>query len=286
MAPRVVVPVDTWSVIRQELDRVAPQEAVVLPLVSLVRNAGAPHPCVTTDLEHLDGVVLAQAIPVPPSLQRNTSVHVSALPGADAWLDARVEAAVREAPSLRSAAYLHSHPFATGDTSPSGPDIQGHMKPMLRKKTEEGLRVSLSFIACRARMTAEGWLLRVFACTPGQTVVDLGTTEVVNVSHPWVRLARLPHGRHRGMRGTLRRWRRAAFEARLPVAVDDLMDGWVRVRVNAGGHRTLVALLGHASAQVEHLFWVNGAASPVSWPVHDAPSVVLQRVVQMSQVAA
>ncbi len=271
MTTRVLVPADTWSVVVDELDRVAPREGVLVPLVSLVRRPSAPHPCIPAGLAELEAVVVAHAVPVPPDLQRGSAVHVAALPGADAWLDARVDEAMRRMPALRAAAYLHSHPFATGDTRPSSPDVHGHMEPMRRAKEREGLLASFSLIACRAH--GGGWILRAFACTADRPTVDLGVATVVDEAHPRVREARMPHARHRGLRGTLRRWRRAAAQAGLPSTVDDLMDGWVRLRIHARG-RTLVALAGHASASVEHVFLVDGAR-PCAWPARlDAPTAM------------
>jgi hypothetical protein len=254
MGPTVVVAQDTWSTITQELDRVSPREGVVLPLVSLVRGPQAPHPCGPTHLHQLAGLVLADAVLLPPALQRNTPAHVAALRGADDHVNQDAQRRLRHAPCLRTAAYLHSHPFASGHTWPSGGDIHGHMVPLLRRNTLAGLHASFSLIACRD-VRPGGWVLQAFAMGDAETVVDLGTVQTVAQDHPWVLAARLPSLRLRGVRGAMRRWRKAARAAGSTVLADDLMDGWMRLRVPLPSG-TLAALLEPLHATTAHAFHI------------------------------
>ena len=154
------------------------------------------------------------------------------------------------------------------------------------QKMAEGLHVSFSFIACRSRTVAEPWLLRVFACTPEKTVVDLGAAEPVTLEHPWVVQARLAHARQRGMRAHIRRWQRAAGDAGMTVRLDDLMDGWVRLRLQVGPRKTLVVLLGHASSRVEHVLWLDGGAAPEEWEATELATVLVQRATELATLAA
>ena len=218
----ILVARSAWTVIARELDRVAPREGVVLPLVALTSRAA---PCAPIELTDVTSVVLAEAHPVPAHLQHNTMVNVAALPTTDAWAAQVVLAAVRQQPRLRAAAYLHSHPFALGDTWPSRGDVVGHMHPLLERNADTGLHASFSFIACAAR--GGGWNLPCFAMDRRQRVCELGTTRIVDDAHPLVRRARGT----RGPRGVLRRWRRSLYRRGLSSQLDELFDGWWRVRI-------------------------------------------------------
>src|SRR5688572_30731976 len=117
---RVLVAQACWETIVRELDRVAPREGVLLPLVAIEHRA---EPCAPIELRDIAAVVLAQVRCVPPELQHNAMAHVAALPRTDAWADEVVLPLVRRHPRLRAAAYLHSHPFATEHTWPSTGDV-------------------------------------------------------------------------------------------------------------------------------------------------------------------
>jgi len=237
MIPRVVVARSSWDVITGELDRVAPREGVLLPLVALERRAPDADPCAPIGLEDLDAVVLAEVRCLPPHLQHNGIARVAALPCADAWADSVVLPLVRRYPRLRAAAYLHSHPFAIEHTWPSGGDVEGHMRPMLRRNAEAGLLASFSFIACGAR-GGGGWRLPCFALDGRGRVVSLGAAEVVDDGDGAIRRAR----RERAPRCLVRRWRQQLSRRGLAVRADELFDGWSRVRVRLDARRVLVAL--------------------------------------------
>ena len=237
MTPRVIVARSCWEVITRELDRVAPREGVLLPLVALDRRSPDADPCAPVGLRDLAAVVLAEVGCVPPHLQHNGLAHVTALPSADAWADGVVLPLVRRYPRLRAAAYLHSHPFATAHTWPSGGDIAGHMLPMLRRNTEAGLDASFSFIACGAG-DGRGWRLPCFAMDARGRVVELGAAEVVDDDDDAIRRARS----RRASRCLLRRWKHQLHRRGLALRADELFDGWSRVRVGLGAHHVLVAL--------------------------------------------
>lgn len=278
--PDVLVPWDTWTIITTELSRVAPAEAVMLPLVSLERNLEAPHPCVTTPLRGLEAVVLNEVLTVPPQLQRNSLANVAVLPGADAILDGLIQDACRARPALRVVAHLHSHPFARGNTWPSSTDIHGHMRPLWRKAQQEGVDTTFSFIACRASR-GEGWMLQGFALDGGN-VVDLGMARVVEPTHRLVVHARLPNARLRGLAGLVRRWRKQAHGLNAQVAVDPLMDGWTRLRVLRNRVVLGVALVDHVRVEVAHAFVVRGTQVT---PVED-PAGMLMRMAGTAAQAA
>jgi hypothetical protein len=234
VTPRVVVARSCWEVITRELDRVAPNEGVLLPLVALDRRWPDADPCAPVGLPDLAAVVLAEVRCLPAHLQHNSLAHVAALPCADAWADGVVLPLVRRHPRLRAAAYLHSHPFAAGHTRPSAGDITGHMLPLLRRNAEAGLDASFSFIACPGGRT---WRLSCFAMDARRHILDLGAAEIVDDDDPAIRRART----ERPTRPLLRRWKHQLRRRGLALRADELFDGWSRVRIWLGDH-VLVAL--------------------------------------------
>lgn len=230
---KLLVAESTWRTIVGELDRVAPAEAVLLPLVALEH---ARPPCAPIELADIATLVLADVRVVPAHLQENSGAHVAALASCDAWADDVVLPLVRRHPRLRAAAYLHSHPFATEHTWPSGTDVTGHMIPLLRRMVDTGLHASFSFIACRAY--GGGWRLPCFAIDRRERVLELGTATVIPDDAPAIRRARC----ERAQRWLVRRWRRQLARRGLAVRCEDLFDGWLRVQVRLAAERTLVAL--------------------------------------------
>jgi len=238
MRPAVWIEGSCWDTVVAELDRVAPDEGVLLPLVGLRRPPGS-HPCNTIDLEELLSITIADVVRIPAHLQRNSSVLVSLLPGTDAWLDGELAARVAGRPALRSAAYLHSHPFAVERTWPSAGDIQGHMVPLLRRNREAALNSSFSFIACRSR--TRGWRLQCFALDGAGRVVDLGFAEPIAADHGAVMRALAPSLRRRPDGAALKKMRQVLKRCGYRATLDELFDGWMRLRVNVGA-RVLVGL--------------------------------------------
>ncbi len=226
---RVVVAKRCWDAITRELDRVAPREGVVLPLVAIEHRC---EPCAPIALADITSLAIADAHCVPPALQHNTLLHVAALPACDAWADDVVLAAVRRHPRLRAAAYLHSHPFAWGRTEPSGGDIDGHMIPLLARNAACGLEASFSLIAY-AR-----WQLACFAMDARRRVIALGAAEVVDDADPIITRALQP----RPPRFWLRRWKRRLRARGLAPRIDELFDGWTRARIVLDADRVLVVL--------------------------------------------
>lgn len=229
---RVVVAQSCWNAIELELDRVAPREGVLLPLVAIEHRR---EPCAPIALADITSLAIAEVRAVPPALQHNALLHVAALPSSDAWADGVVLPLVRRFPRLRAAAYLHSHPFAHGRTAPSGGDIEGHLRPLLARNTACNLEASFSFIACRG---SRGWALPCFAMTPAGRVVGLGDTEIVDDADPLIARARTP----RPPRFWRKRWKQQLRAAGLAVRLDELFDGWTRARIALSQERTLVVL--------------------------------------------
>ncbi len=232
---RIVVAQSSWNVISRELDRVAPDEGVLLPLVALEHDNDSLGPCAPIGLTDVSALVLAEVRCVPPELQRNSLMRVATLPSSDTWADGIVHELVRRHPRVRAAAYLHSHPFCERSTWPSPADIDGHMRPLLARNAEAGLYASFSFIACR---NGSGWALPCFAMDARGRVSELGDSEVIDDRDDLVVRARAG----RTSRPWLKRWRselrRLGFWPRL----DELFGGWSRVRVPLDRHRVLVAL--------------------------------------------
>jgi hypothetical protein len=229
----IVVAESSWQTIVDELDRVAPAEGVLLPLVALEH---AKPPCAPIELADVTSVALAEVRVVPPHLQVNSGAHVAALASCDAWADDVVLPLVRRHPRLRAAAYLHSHPFATEHTWPSGTDVSGHMLPLLRRMVDTGLHASFSFIACRSY--DGGWRLPCFAIDRRERVIELGNATVVPDTAATIQRARC----ERAQRWLVRRWKRQLVRRGLAVRTDELFDGWLRVQVKLGAERTLVVL--------------------------------------------
>jgi len=229
----LVVAESCWRTIVDELDRVSPDEAVLLPLVAL--EHGKP-PCAPIELADVTTVALAEVRALPPHLQDNGGAHVVALATSDAWADDVVLPLVRRKPCLRAAAYLHSHPFATEHTWPSGGDVAGHMIPLLRRMAATGLHASFSFIACRAY--GGGWRLPCFAIDRRERVIELGNATVVPDTAASIQRAR----RERTRRWLVRRWKRQLVRRGHTVRADELFDGWLRIQVRLDGERMLVAL--------------------------------------------
>jgi hypothetical protein len=226
---RVVVAQSCWTAITFELDRVAPREGVVLPLIALEHQAA---PCAPIRLADITSVAIADARCVPAHLQHNALLRVAALPQADAWADSVVLPLVRRYPRLRAAAYLHSHPFTDARTWPSGGDIDGHMKPLLARNRACSLFASFSFIACGR------WKLPCFAMDEAQRVVELGDAEIVDDADPIIVRART----ERAPRFWLKRWKQRLRGRGLSVHVDELFDGWTRAKIALDAHRVQVVL--------------------------------------------
>ena len=230
---RVVVGESVWRTIVDELDRVAPAEAVLLPLVALEH---AMPPCAPIELVDIATLVLADVRVVPPHLQDNGGAHVTALSSCDAWADDIVLPLVRRHPRLRAAAYLHSHPFATEHTWPSGTDVTGHMIPLLHRMIDTGLHASFSLIACRSY--GGGWRLACFAIDRRECVIELGHATVIPDDAAPIQRARCD----RTQRWLVRRWKRQLARRGFAVRSDELFDGWLRILVRLDTRRTLVAL--------------------------------------------
>lgn len=226
---KVVVAQSCWNAIELELSRVAPREGVLLPLIAIEHTR---QPCAPIQLADISTLAIADVRAVPPELQESSPVHVAALPRADAWADATVLPLVRRSPRLRAAAYLHSHPFAYGTTSPSSSDIDGHMLPLLARNAECGLFASFSFIAC------DRWKLPCFAMDAHRRVVPLGDTEIVDDADPIITRART----QRPPRFWLKRWKQRLRARGLAPHVDELFDGWTRARITLDAGRVLVVL--------------------------------------------
>jgi hypothetical protein len=226
---RVVVAQSSWNAIELELDRVAPREGVLLPFVAIEHER---EPCAPIRLADIKTLAIADVRAVPPELQHASPVHVAALPRADAWADATVLPLVRRYPRLRAAAYLHSHPFAYGTTSPSRTDIDGHMLPLLARNSECGLYASFSFIAC------DRWKLPCFAIDVSRRVIELGNAEIVDDADPIITRART----QRPPRFWLKRWKQRLRARGLAPYVDELFDGWTRARIALDADRVLVVL--------------------------------------------
>ena len=226
---RVVVAQSCWTAITFELERVAPKEGVLLPFVAIEHRAA---PCAPIGLADIVSLAIADVRAVPPDLQHNTLLRVIALPRSDAWADEIVLPLVRRYPRLRTAAYLHSHPFAFGHTSPSGGDIDGHMIPLLERNATGGLDASFSFIAYGR------WQLRCFAMNARRRIVDLGDAQLVDDADPIITHARAP----RAPRFWLKRWKHNLRARGLHAKLDELFDGWTRARIELDAHRVLVVL--------------------------------------------
>ena len=226
---RVVVAQSCWNAITFELDRVAPREGVVLPLVSIEHRC---EPCAPIGLTDITTVAIAEVRCVPAELQHNSLLRVTALPRSDAWADAVVLPLVRRYPRLRAAAYVHSHPFAYERTSPSGGDIDGHMIPLLDRNRQSGLLASFSFIACGR------WTLPCFAMDASRRVLELGDAEIVDDADPIITRARTT----RPPRFWLKRWKQRLRARGLAPRIDELFDGWTRARIDLDERSVLVVL--------------------------------------------
>ena len=232
---KILVARSSWNTITEELDRVAPREGVLLPLVALELHH--ENPCATIGLRDLAALVLAEVRCVPRHLQINSVAHVAALPSSDAWADETVLPLTRRYPRLRPAAYLHSHPFAVARTWPSSGDIDGHMRPLLARNADASLAASFSFIACTA--FDGGWHLPCFAMDARQRVVELGNAEVVDDDHASIVRAR----QQRVSRFLVRRWKRQLERHGIEFCEDELFDGWLRFKIRITPTQMLVVLL-------------------------------------------
>jgi hypothetical protein len=233
---RLVVAQSSWNAIELELDRVAPREGVLLPFVAIEHRC---EPCAPIRLTDITTLAIADVRALPPGLQESSLAHVAALPRADEWADATVLPLVRRYPRLRAAAYLHSHPFAYGTTSPSSSDITGHMIPLLAKNSECGLFASFSYIAASAATgSRDRWKLPCFAMDASRRVVALGDTEIVDDADPIITRARA----QRPPRFWLKRWKQRLRARGLAPQLDELFDGWTRARITLDATRVLVVL--------------------------------------------
>jgi len=246
MFPEVRISELCWSQITAELDRVAPREGIVVPLVALGLRDAEFNPCRTIALTDIATVTIASVVLVPSDKQNNQIARVSVLDQTDDLIGEKVEALVARYPRLRACAYLHSHPFAWGSTRPSRGatcDYEGHMLPLLDSNRDAGLATSFSFIACRG-LNGSRWRLQCFALNHRRQVVDLcfariipdGTAELATLFLPG--LSRRPM-----VRTLLRRWRRDLGRQGYRVRCGQLFDGWTRIIVDLSRGRALVTLV-------------------------------------------
>ncbi|MCC6806283.1 MAG: hypothetical protein IT381_02570 [Deltaproteobacteria bacterium] len=225
---RIIIAQSAWDEMAAELDRVAPAEGVLLPLVALRSTA---LPAAPRTLATIEALVIAGMLRVPAALQTNAAIAVRVLPSADATMQREVERVTAQHPRLRVAAYLHSHPFAFGRTWPSAGDYDGHMLPLAAQNERAGVATSFSLIACRER---DGWALQTFALDGGRRVVDLGFAQKTPDGDPLVRWALQPP-LSRPARAILRQLCRRHQRAGREVRSTELFDGVRRYVVREGG---------------------------------------------------
>jgi hypothetical protein len=246
MAPRPLITSFAFRQVVRELDRVAPNEGILVPLVSLTPRDPEMNPCAPIRLEAIANVLIAAVVLVPRERQVNQGTRVSVRAETDDVVNEKIERLVRRFPRLRACAHLHSHPFARGRTWPSSGarcDYDGHMLPQLETNTEAGLRTSFSFIACHT-LDGRGWLLQCFALDERKQIVDLGFTEVLADDKPIVLRALTPALTSRPVaHSILRHWLAETRRRGLHAAADELFDGWQRLVVRLDADRTLVALV-------------------------------------------
>jgi len=240
-APRVLVPAACWAQIERELSRVAPREGFAAPLVALRPRSATRLPGLSLRLRDLDEIVIGAVVCVPAHLQRNERVRVSALAFADDAIRPELAALAARHPRLRSCAFLHSHPFAHGSTSPSYEDLTGHLRPLLERNRGAGLAASLSFIACRSGREPEGWALQAFALDEDGRQRDLGFAQVIADDSAPARWALAGAWEESSAQKVATRWMDAATS--LAPRLDELFDGWLRIRVDASPRASLLVLV-------------------------------------------
>jgi hypothetical protein len=241
-SPVVRVGAACWHEIIEELDRVRPREAILVPLVALEPRRADRNPCAPLGLGEIGAVTIALAIRVPPEAQVNTPTRVSVREHTDELVNVEVARALARSPRLRACAYLHSHPFARGSTWPSsGPsgDLEGHMLPLLAHNRASGLDASFSFIA----VPAPEWSLQGFALDGAGRVIDLGRAEILEDAAELERLLRPPLASRTPVGHVLRRQRREVQRAGLRPRLDELFGGWRRVVLDLGQGDRLVVLV-------------------------------------------
>ncbi|MBN2361999.1 MAG: hypothetical protein JXR83_21285 [Deltaproteobacteria bacterium] len=238
MRTRVEITESCWRRVVAELDRVAPDEGIAVPLLALTMRDQARNPCAMIELDDIARATIAQLVLVPDGQQVNRVVRVSVLPHTDQIVNAEVARLLGRFPRLRACAYLHSHPFAIGSTRPSrgqSCDYEGHMLPLWRDNRAAGLDTSFSFIACRDPL-GRGWRLCCFALDGRGEIVDLGWAQVVadpDASRPGP--LQLGVEQRDPLRQVLRGFRRELRRRGWYCCSDELFDGWQRtvVRIDA-----------------------------------------------------
>ena len=246
MTPRALISRFAFRQVVAELDRVAPNEGILVPLCALSLRDSEQNPCATMPLSALAEILIAAVVLVPQDRQVNQGTRVSVRPHTDPVVNEKVEALTRRFPRLRACAYLHSHPFARGRTWPSSGarcDYDGHMLPLCARNTEAGLSTSFSFIACRT-LNGRGWLLQTFALDETQRAVDLGFAQIIDDDGPRVVKALMPSLKSRAeARSILRHWLRDARRRGFATQEDELFDGWQRLKVRLDHGLVLVGLV-------------------------------------------
>ncbi len=276
MTPTILISASCWRQMSAELDRVAPAEGVMVPLVALEMVRPEHNPCARIELTEIARLVIARLVTVPPELQVNRGARVHVLPRTNRAVNGRLEREIARRPRLRACSYLHSHPFAVGTTRPSrgwGCDYEGHLLPLWRHNRRGGLDTSFSFIACRH--PAGGWRLLGFGLDDEQRIVDLGPAEIVSDADPAVQRALLLGLWDRPAdRAVLRRWRRELHRKGLNPRHEELFGGWQRLIFNLDHGRRGVALVPIEFPAVEPQLWVvNGAPGARRFEPGMAPSI-------------
>ena len=243
MKPAVRIRRSSWSTIQAELNRVAPAEGLAVPLVHLSRRQADADPCAPLSLVDLDGILIADVVLVPAGLQHNLPYRVRVQAHTDQRVNRKLQARLDRHPRLRACAYLHSHPFARGDTWPSGGDLHGHLWPLLERNTQAGLELSLTFLACRDS-GAQGWKLQAFSLSRDGVTRNLGFARPVMDDSPAVRAAlRGPLHARAAFLKLMFRFRQALRLRRLVYRTEELFGGWLRTVVCPGSAHSAAALM-------------------------------------------
>ncbi len=244
--PRFLMGMRAWQELCGELDRVAPDEGLAVPLMSIELRRGLAHPVQTMYLDQIKHVIIPRLFLLPGHLQDNRWARVQALAGSDDALQSRIDRCLDLYPRLRPAGFIHSHPFAKARTWPSsGPrgDIEGHLKPLMQRNGQSGLATGFSLIACRNR-SGRGWKLQAFALDRQGQVSDCGMVQPAPEGHPALRRALRGHAmQQQAGRKIILPWLQHMKSSGLQVQTQSLFDGWLRCDLSRNEERLISVLL-------------------------------------------
>ncbi len=273
--PNVLISKSAWNIIECEIGHFAAdgnKEAIVYPLFGFLRASQCiKSPWEPINLTDIDTFVVTHAF-APPREYCNHSQVRAGLQFPSPEVEERYENALQAWARQYTSQYptleignIHSHPFATGCTTPSG--IGGdytRIYSLWQHMMTRGVNTALEIIVCRSKKTSQvHWIACCFGFDNGQKVVSLGAATIVSdsdsrvrkvLSRPFRELAQGPlwENAQRQNVPQLHTFRRAS-------------NGWIAIGAEVEGNRQLAVYLPPSFPNAPHVLYQTYDSAERRW---------------------